>query len=846
MLSVLALLMLLVMLLSACGTVFGSTEDAEESALDGVASYVDGVAGSVSNGTVLDWVYETLPGKGLPAESAYKTMSTVSTGTFSASNGYSTTNTFYSLPATNTTYLTLSGCKNPTQNSNQYYRLNYADSATYPGSLNTSTNKGSGVAYLATQTAGVAVRFCTDASMVAVQAVMRNCNTNFNHMSKKGIWGFDVYVGTGTDRTWVTNTNAQMVNDGADGSTMACYLNLPSGYKEVLIMFPQYGGVTSVNIGLPKNAKIAKANDRSAKDVCFYGTSITQGACSNRPGTSYTNTLGRTLDVNVRNLGFSGSGKGEPVMAEYIASMVNEFSAVVLDFERNGTFQELLDWHYNFYATIRKASATVPIILVTRPIFTDMPTVGELNFHSVVMNTYQRAIASGDTHIYMLNGYEYFTPGMADLYTVDNTHPNDLGHYFMANKLYPYLYRALYCNEEGIPTPSIGDYTGYDGKYISHPAGYFAEGAKVANAKWQPGWVEVAKKTDTATYDATTNAYIKKNSTGVVSSMYSYTDMMHFPKAGTKVWYHIPASTYTSSTAHRNDGTKGTIALVAFYDSNGTFIDGESISAWNSTGFNYRTDADGDLYFWETQLVESTADYATTGRWICYITRKDNERIRFSFNLHNQASSPTIYYCEPEGPTFVPTNKDTTKVKVDVNWNINQYMQWDNGLQGIQNLPIITSDVLTIEKAGTTIVWWDDNMADPSIGISSDKLSTVNCDSLRAYGGGIVGVAAFKSDGNGGWTYDPSTLRIAANNQLKYGEWSIIKGGQRLYADSLDGTMRCYAYTTTKDNETIRISYYGGWDYNVTKDATTGEYTDDTSRVYKVRPYDVYMYVPNN
>ena len=44
----------------------------------------------------------------------------------------------------------------------------------------------------------------------------------------------------------------------------------------------------------------------------IYGTSITQGGCASRPGMAYTNILSRRIDAPFINLGFSGSGRGEP------------------------------------------------------------------------------------------------------------------------------------------------------------------------------------------------------------------------------------------------------------------------------------------------------------------------------------------------------------------------------------------------------------------------------------------------------------------------------------------------------------------------------------------------------
>ena len=52
-----------------------------------------------------------------------------------------------------------------------------------------------------------------------------------------------------------------------------------------------------------------------SKPVVFYGTSITQGGCASRPGMSYTAIVGRKLNLDFVNQGFSGNGLGEPEVA---------------------------------------------------------------------------------------------------------------------------------------------------------------------------------------------------------------------------------------------------------------------------------------------------------------------------------------------------------------------------------------------------------------------------------------------------------------------------------------------------------------------------------------------------
>ena len=82
---------------------------------------------------------------------------------------------------------------------------------------------------------------------------------------------------------------------------------------------PLYNDVTELKIGIEPGSVIRKAPDRpeeKAKPIVFYGTSITQGGCASRCGMGHTALLGRWLDREVINLGFSGSGKMEVELAE--------------------------------------------------------------------------------------------------------------------------------------------------------------------------------------------------------------------------------------------------------------------------------------------------------------------------------------------------------------------------------------------------------------------------------------------------------------------------------------------------------------------------------------------------
>ena len=64
-------------------------------------------------------------------------------------------------------------------------------------------------------------------------------------------------------------------------------------------------------------------------------------------------------------------------------------------------------------------------------------------FREVIMETYQKAIASGDKHVYFINGEKLFGDEDRLECTVDKTHPNDIGFYRMYQSILPTLKRAL-------------------------------------------------------------------------------------------------------------------------------------------------------------------------------------------------------------------------------------------------------------------------------------------------------------------------------------------------------------------------------------------------------------------
>ncbi len=324
--------------------------------------------------------------------------------------------------------IALGGIDLPVTNGDEYYRFDITKKDKLSGA-----NMG-----LAMCTAGVTARFVTDAETVVIDAQLRGVCAGMNHFCNRGVYGFDMLVGTGTARAYSGGVMQMFV-----GSTEAMKdtMQLPAGLKEVQINFPLYGGVKEVKLGFPAGSKIAVPTKRAYKPIAFYGSSITQGGCVGRPGNSYCNIVCRALDADCRNLGFSGSAMGEQVVAEYIGSL--ELSAFVMDYDYNSPSEEhLRQTHRPFFETVRKMQPDLPIILMTHVwTFEDRET--DFNRVNIVKETYDAAIAAGDKNVYFIDNTDLFRFPMKDLFTVDALHPNDLGQFFMAQEVYKTLAVAL-------------------------------------------------------------------------------------------------------------------------------------------------------------------------------------------------------------------------------------------------------------------------------------------------------------------------------------------------------------------------------------------------------------------
>ena len=284
-----------------------------------------------------------------------------------------------------------------------------------------------GVAALYEHTAGGRVRFVTDSPYIVIKAVQVG-KPGFAHMATSGVSGFDLYE-TAEGKYIHRKTFMPEINSvtGLEG-----VFDFSSEGERILTLdFPLYFNVKELYIGIKSGSVLKKAPDyKIKKPIVFYGSSITQGGCASRAGTSYQGFLSRKYDADYINLGFSGSARGEENMANYIASL--DMSAFVYDYDHNAPTEEhLRNTHERFYKIIRAAHPDIPVIIMTRPKVALRNS--EKIYRDIIYQTYKSALDRGEK-VYFAVGSELMQL-CADEGTVDGCHPTDLGFFSMAERL---------------------------------------------------------------------------------------------------------------------------------------------------------------------------------------------------------------------------------------------------------------------------------------------------------------------------------------------------------------------------------------------------------------------------
>ncbi len=296
---------------------------------------------------------------------------------------------------------------------------------------------------LSQDSAGIVIRFRSDAPSITVRWHLTSAELAMPHMPATGVSGVDLYLENEPGQwRWVANGRP-----GGVENEVRLVANLPSAERHWSLYLPLYNGVKSVAVGVPETATLAAAGPRHSHEerpLVFWGTSITHGACASRPGLVHTAILGRRFDRPVINLGFSGNGQMEPEMAALVAEI--DAAVFVIDCLPNLGADQVAERTEPLIRILRQARPETPIVLVEDRSYDDAWLIDEKrrrneSSRAALRAAYDRLVADGVARLYYLEGAEQL--GDDSEATVDSSHPNDLGFRRMADQFEPLLRQAL-------------------------------------------------------------------------------------------------------------------------------------------------------------------------------------------------------------------------------------------------------------------------------------------------------------------------------------------------------------------------------------------------------------------
>lgn len=320
----------------------------------------------------------------------------------------------------------------------------------------------------ARHTAGKAFRFRTDSRAVAVRYELLY-NAHMMHMADTGIKGTSLYIWDDDTHSWqFVNCNRPNADKSDVIQRKVMVDRLDGKMHEYMLYLPLYDGVKWLEIGVEKTATLigpVMNSPRQGKKFVFYGTSILHGGCASHPGMVATSIIQRDLDIECVNIGISGEGKMDYCMARAMAT-IPDVAAYILDPIPNCTKDMCDTLTYEFVNILRRARPDVPIIMVEGQMYSYAKYSGFYSRYLPQKNyefhkNYLRLRAENPKNLYYVDCKNLYGPNNDG--SVDGIHLTDLGFWYYAQKLEPYLKAILtgkkvpHQKEVNKPYKPIGD-----------------------------------------------------------------------------------------------------------------------------------------------------------------------------------------------------------------------------------------------------------------------------------------------------------------------------------------------------------------------------------------------------
>lgn len=295
---------------------------------------------------------------------------------------------------------------------------------------------------LSKNSAGIAVYFETNSTQIAAKWKTGG-NLEFQHVAGTLVKGLDLYAldqgkwyyaGIGRPSNGMSHSSS--ITQGLDGAM-----------RQYLLYLPCYDTTDSLEIGIDDNAILQSPSNPSiaaSKPIVFYGTSILQGASAMRPGMAYPAIVERRLQRETINLGFSGNGQLDSMLAVIMSAI--DASCYVIDCGPNLSPEMASARTLPFLRQLRQLKPQVPILLVANieyphARFNTAVAKKTQGINAYFFEAFDTMKKEGQKRIYFLPSKGLI--GEDGEATVDGVHMTDLGFFRIANAIEKELQQIL-------------------------------------------------------------------------------------------------------------------------------------------------------------------------------------------------------------------------------------------------------------------------------------------------------------------------------------------------------------------------------------------------------------------
>lgn len=284
--------------------------------------------------------------------------------------------------------------------------------------------------------AGARIRFNTNSSSLRIRVRTERVFPS-RDLPPMGVRGMDVYV----DGTYWSS----VCIDKPAEQELTFFANAAPERKEVVLYLPTSQEISISALGIDKTAELCKPKKMIKQPpIVFYGSSIAQGKRAGRPAMSYEAILARRLGIDFVNLGFSGSGKAEPVVVD----LVKDVPACCYVFDLGKSYgKQPAKIYLKMLQDVHRAHPEVPLVCIT-PIFSTRELYSteyaELSrsIRTVVIQAVRTMNHAGANNVHLVDGLELLGPDDADALQ-EGVHPSDLGFTRIADRLEPIFQKIL-------------------------------------------------------------------------------------------------------------------------------------------------------------------------------------------------------------------------------------------------------------------------------------------------------------------------------------------------------------------------------------------------------------------